>query len=175
MANKRFVFRRFKEVDADILYDEFLKYCEANIQPYFSGPRIGMERNEFLEKVRQASDKQYRPPLITNSEDTLLGVYQITYHRANRYHELMLHLWDGKHLTKSILKEIIDQALHKELPSDSLLVEIPGYAPELKQAADELGLDLTGMIPKYLCHDEGLYSKYYYIITSKKWYSEKII
>lgn len=132
-----------------------------------------MTKSDFLEKIEKFANKQYRPPIVVNADDTPIGFYRITYSRAHRYHELILCLWSDKHLAEPVLKEIIDQALHRERPDDSLLVEIPEYAPELKQAADRLGLDLAGLIPNYLRHDDELYNKYSYVITSSKWYSSK--
>lgn len=71
------------------------------------------------------------------------------------------------------LEEIINQALHKEYPEGSILLDVPGYAPELVQAAEDLGLDPAGTIPNYLCHDDKLYHRYYYVVTSERWYSTK--
>lgn len=155
------------------MFDEFADYCRNDVQPYFSGVGVGMAKSDFLKKIEEFADKQYRPPIIVNtSNDTPIGVYRITYRRANRYHELMLHLWNDEDLAEPILKEIIDQALRKERPDDSLLVEIPGYAQVLKQAADNL-MDLAGVIPNYLRHDEKLFHKYSYVITSSKWHTGK--
>ncbi len=171
MESKPFVFRRYKESDADILYEEYSDYCQANIQPYFSGMRVDIEKKVFMKEIEKFSQKQHRPSIVANVNGVPVGVYHIVYRHANQYYELMLHLWNDKHLIESVLKEIIDQALHRDCPNSSLLVEIPGYAPELKQAADNLGLDLAGMIPNYLRHGENLFYKYTYVITSKKWHS----
>lgn len=173
MDNNQFKFRRYMESDLDIIYEEFMSYCWQNIQPYFSGTGIGMEKYEFEKKIQKLSYMQHRPPIIANAKNVPCGIYQITYHHANRYHELMLHFWEEKDFTKSILEEIINQALHKELPKGSLLLKVPGYAPELIQAAEDLGLDLVGTIPNYLCHDDELHHRYYYVITSEQWYSAK--
>lgn len=170
--NNQFIFRRFKEKDADLLYNEYADFCRDNIQPYFSGVGVGMEKSDFLKEIEAFANKQYRPPIIVNANDIPIGFYRITYRRAHRYHELMLHLWNDKDLAEPILKEIIDRALRKERPDDSLLVEIPGYAQELKQAADNL-MDLAGVIPNYLRHGEELFHKYSYVITSSKWHTGK--
>ena len=173
MHNKQFTFRRFIESDADILFDEFMKYCRTNIQPYFSGVGIGSEKQRFGEEIQKFSHKQHHPPIIANAKGLPIGIYRITYRHSNCYHELFIHLWEEKDLTKAILNEIITQVLHKEHPEGSILIEVPGYAPELKQASVDLGLPLAGTIPNYLCHDDKLYHKYYYVITSSKWHSAK--
>ncbi len=173
MDNTPFTFRRFKEEDADILYEEYADFCWNNIQPYFSGVGVGMTKSDFLKEIEAFANKQYRPPIVVNADDEPIGIYRITYRRAHRYHELMLHLWNDKHLSEPVLKAIIDQALHRERPDDSLLVEIPGYEPELKQAADSLGLDHAGVIPNYLRHGENLFHKYSYVTTSSDWYSDR--
>lgn len=172
MDNNPFAFRRFKEEDADLLYDEYADFCWNNIQPYFSGVGVGMEKSDFLKAIEEFSSKQYRPPIVVNSNNSPIGFYRITYRHAHLYHNLMFFLWSDKHLAEPILKEIIDQALHKERPDDSLLVEIPGFEQELKQAADNL-MDLAGVIPNYLRHGEKLFHKYSYVITSHKWHSSK--
>ena len=173
MDNNPFAFRRFKEGDADILYDEYADFCWNNIQPYFSGVGVVMTKSDFLKGIEAFANKQHRPPIVANVDDKPVGIYRITYRRAHRYHELILHLWNEKNLAEPILKAIIDQALHRERPNDSLLVEIPGYAPELKLAADSLGLDLAGVIPNSLLHGEKLFHKYFYVTTSSKWYSDR--
>ena len=173
MERNLFTFRRFKKEDAELLYNEYVDICWNDIQPYYSGVGVVMAKSDFLEKIEKFANKQYRPPIVVNSNDTPIGFYRITYRRAHRYHELMLCLWSDKHLAEPILKEIINQALHRERPEDSLLVEIPGYAPELKQAAENLGLDLAGEIPNYLRHGEKLFHKYSYVITSSKWHANK--
>lgn len=172
-ANDPFAFRRFKDEDADLLYSEYVDICWNDIQPYYSGVGVVMARSDFLEKIEKFANKQYRPPIIVNSNDTPIGFYRVTYRRTHRYNELMLCLWSDKHLAEPVLKEIIDQALHRERPEDSLLVEIPGYAPELKKAAENLGLDLAGVIPNYLRHGENLFHKYSYVTTSNNWYSDR--
>lgn len=73
------------------------------------------------------------------------------------------------HLTKAVLNNILIQALHIERPNDSVLLEVPGYNFCLKQAAEELGLKLTGTIPNFLCHGPELFDKYIYVITTKEW------
>lgn len=171
MENCHFDFRTCKDSDADILYEAAGNYLSANIQPYLSGTGTGLDRDALLENIRQLSRKQHRPPIIVNAEDTPCGIYRITYHHANRYHELMLHLWDARHLAKPVLRKIIDQALRTERPEDNLLIEIPGYETELKASADDLGLDHSGTIPNYLCHNGGLFHKYIYVVSSKKWHS----
>ena len=171
MENKQFAFNRYKEHYANILFNEYADFCHNNIQPYFSGLGVGIAKSDFLKKIEDFANKQYRPPIIVNtSNDMPIGIYRITYRRANRYHELMLHLRNDKGLTQSILKEIINQALNKDRPEDSLLVELPGYEQELKQAADNL-MDLAGVIPNYLRHSEELFHKYSYVITSSQWHT----
>ncbi len=173
MGNNQFTFSRYKDQYATILFDAFADYCRNDVQPYLSSVGVGMAKPDFLNEIKKFADKQYRPPIIVNtSDDSPVGVYRITYRRANRYHELMLHLWNSQDLAEPILREIINQALHKERPDDSLLVEVPEYAYELKQAADNL-MDLAGVIPNYLCHGEKLFHKYSYVITSSKWHSNK--
>ena len=172
MKNNQFDFRRYKKEDADLLYNEYADFCWNNIQPYYSGVGVVMAKSDYLEKIEAFTDKQYRPPIIVNNHDDPIGFYRIKYHRAHRYYELMLHLWNDKHLAEPILKKIIDQALHKERPEDSLLIEIPGYANELKQAADNL-MELAGVIPNYLRHGEELFHKYSYVISSNQWHSGK--
>lgn len=170
MEHNQFVFSRYKESYATILFDEYADFCWNNIQPYFSGVGVGMAKPDFLKQIEAFANKQYRPPIVANADDEPVGIYRVTYRRAHRYHELMLHLWNDKHLAEPVLKEIIDQALRRERPEDSLLVDIPGYAPEVKLAADSLGLDLAGVIPNYLRHGEKLFHKYSYVTTSSKWY-----
>ena len=172
MGNNQFAFNRYNDQYAAILFDEFAAYCRNDIQPYFSGVGVGMAKSDFLKKIKAFVDKQYRPPIVVNNHDVPIGFYHIKYCRANRYHELMLHLWNDKDLAEPIFKEIIDQALSKERPADSLLVEIPGYAHELKQAADNL-MDLSGVIPNYLRHGDKLFHKYSYVITSSNWHADK--
>ena len=173
MDNKQFTFRRYIESDADAIYQAYANYAWSNIQPYFSGPCVVKEKSEFLEKFQKFAHKHYRPPIIANADNIPCGVYRIDYNRANRYNELSIHLWSDTHLAKAVLKEAIDLALGKEIPNQYVLVEVPGYAPELKQAADDRGLDLVGMIPNYLRHDEELHHKYLYVITFEKWHSAK--
>lgn len=173
MDNNQFTFRRFLESDADLIYEEYAKYSWSNIQPYFSGPCVVQEKKKFLEKFHEFAQKHYRPPIIANADNKPCGIYQIRYHRANRYNEVSLHLWSDKHLTRAVLKEVIDQALSKEIPNQYVLIEVPGYAPELKQAAEGLGLDLVGKIPNYLRHDDELHHKYFYVITFEQWHSGK--
>ena len=43
----------------------------------------------------------------------------------------------------------------------------------IESDADDLGLDLVGMIPHYLRHDEELHHKYLYVITFEKWHAAK--
>lgn len=171
MGQNQFVFRRYMETDADTLYSEYLKFNWANIQPYFSGVGIGMEREAFLAKFQQFSKKQYRPPIVADENDHPCGVYRITYHHANRYHELTLHTWEKRDLVKPVLKQIVDQALHKDIPEGKLLLRVPGYELDLKVAAENLGLELVGTIPNYLCHDDTIHNLYLYVITAEKWYS----
>lgn len=173
MDNKQFTFRRYIESDADAIYEAYAKYAWSNIQPYFSGPCVVREKTEFLDKFQKFSQNHYRPPIVANAENRPCGVYHISYSRANRYNELLIHLWSEPHLAKVVLKEAIDLALGKEIPNQYVLVEVPGYAPELKQAADDLGLDLVGMIPNYLRHDDQLHHKYLYVITYEKWHAAK--
>ena len=168
MEHNRFEFRRYLESDLDILYEEYIHYACSHIQPYLSGGEIGMDKSSFEKKVRQISRKQHHPPIIANAEGIPCGICRIAYHHANRYHELTLHLWNHRHITKNVLREILRRSLH---PEEYLLMEVPGYAPELKQAAEELGMDLAGTIPNYLRRDDRLYHKYTYLITSAKWHS----
>lgn len=171
MENSQFTFRRYKkEEDADLLCSVYADLCWDYIQPYFSGVGVVMAKPDFLRKIEEFANKQYRPPIIVNANDIPVGFYRITYRRAHRYHELTIYLWSDKHLAEPILKKIIDQALHGDRPDDSLLVEIPGYAQELKNAADNL-MDFAGVIPNYLRHGEKLFHKYSYVITSSKWHT----
>lgn len=173
MDNNQFTFRRFIESDADVIYEDYANYSWSNIQPYFSGPCVVEEKKKFLEKFQEFAQNHYRPPIIANVDNKPCGIYQIHYHRANRYNEVSLHLWSDKHLTRAVLKEVIDQALGKEIPNQYVLIEVPGYAPELKQAAEDLGLDLVGKIPYYLRHDDELHHKYFYVIAFEQWHAGK--
>ena len=171
MDNKQFSFRRFIESDAETLYDECMKYSMSNIQPYFSAVGVGMKKDDFLARFQQFSRKQYRPPVIANADDKPCGINRITYSHANRYHELMLYFWAEKALVKPVLERIIDEAFSKSVTESSLLMEVPGYEPELKEAAESLGLELVCRIPNYLCHDDELHHKYIYVTSSEKWHS----
>ena len=170
---KPFAFRRYVESDADPIYEAYAQYTWSNIQPYFNGPCVVKEKAEFLEKFQEFAQKHYRPPIIANADNSPCGVYHIDYNRANRYNELSVYLWRDTHLAKAVLKEVINQAFGKEIPNQYFLIEVPGYAPELKQAADDLGLDLAGTILNYLRHDNKLYHKYLYVISFEKWRTAK--
>jgi len=171
MNNAQFTFRRYIESDADLVYEEYAKYSCSNIQPYFSGPGVIQEKIKFLDEFQKFSQNHYRPPIIANADNRPCGIYEIRYHRANYYNELSLYLWSDKHLTRAVLKEVIDQSLGKNIPNQYVLVEVPGYAPELKQAAEDLGLDLVGKIPNYLRHDDELHHKYFFITSFEQWHS----
>lgn len=166
MNNNQFSFRRYMESDADDIYEAYANYSWANIQPYFSGPCVVQKKAEFLDEFQKFSQNHYRPPIIVNAEDKPCGIYRIRYHHANRYHELSMYLWRDKHLTHAVLKEVIDQALGKKISGQYLLIEVPGYAPELKQAAEALGLDLVGQLPYYLRHDDELHHKYFFVTSA---------
>lgn len=172
MERNQFAFRRFKKEDAELLYSEYADFCWNDIQPYYSGVGVVLTKADFLNKIEEYADKQYRPPIIVNNHDVPIGFYRIKYRRAHRYYELMLHLWNDKDLAEPILKEIINQALNTDRPEDSLLLEISGYAHELKQAADNL-MALAGVIPNYLRHGKELFHKYSYVITSSNWHADK--
>lgn len=172
MNSKQFIFRRYKNEDADILYTQYENYIWSNMQPYFS-IGIGMSKIEFLDSFQKYNNRVYRPPIIASSKDNVpFGIVNVSYKHANHYYEISLHIWDHHQLIKDILQQILDQVLQVER-SDRLLIEIPEYEPELKQAADVLGLNHVGTIPDYLRHDSEQYDKYFYVTTSEKWYSLK--
>lgn len=173
MDNNQFTFRRFIDSDADVIYEEYANWSWTHIQPFLSGACAVQEKSKFMAEFLKFSQKHYYPPIIANAKNEPCGVYQIRYSRANRYNELSLHLWSDKHLTKAVLKEVIDLALGKEIPNQYVLIEAPVYAPELTQAAEDLGLDLVGKIPNYLRHDDELHHKYFYVITFEQWHSRK--
>lgn len=175
MDNKQFTFRRYKDEDADVLYEEYVKYALENIQPYFWGPSVIPERSTFLEGIQDYSKKVYRAPLIADECDRLFGIYHVSFHNANHYHELMIHLWDNFHLMRPVLKQIIEEALHNGQCDHSILLELPGYDVELHQAADELGLKHVGSIPLFLCHGKELHDKHFYVITAREWFHENDI
>ena len=168
MDSNQFSFRRYKDEDADNLYQAYQEYTLENIQPYYS-VGIGMDRVQFLETIQKYSNKMYRPPIIVDDKDVPFGVYHLSYRHANRYYELALYLWDNQHLTKEILRQILDQVLYAEHPETRLLLEIPGYEPDLQQAAEDLAMDYIGTVPKYLCHGTELFDKHIYVVSSKKW------
>lgn len=172
MDSKYFTFRRYKEDDAEVLYQEYVKYALENIQPYFWGPSVVPERRKFLEGIRDYSNKKHRPPLIADESDQLFGVYRISFKNANRYHRLILHLWENKHLTKQVLERIINEALLNKQSDSSILVEVPGFGSELKRACEELGLKCMGTIPQFLCHGKELYDWHFYVTTAFEWFHE---
>lgn len=174
MKSNCFSFRRFKGKDADCLYREYQEYTIENIQPYFSAG-VGMDKSQFLETIQKYSNKVYRPPIIVDGIDVPFGVYHLSYRHANRYYELALYMWDNQHLAKEILRQILDQVLYAEHPKACLLLEIPGYEPDLQQAAEDLAMDYIGTVPKYLCHGTELFDKHIYAVSSEKWNSAKII
>ena len=147
-----------------------MKFCQTNVQPYFSGVGVGTDKQHFLEEIKKFSHKQYQPPIIANAENLPIGIYRVTYKHANFYHELQIHLWGAEIPTKAILAQIINQSLHKEHPEGRILIELPGYAPELIHAAENLGLELAGRIPNYICHNDELHHKYFFVMSSEKWH-----
>lgn len=172
MNSKQFTFRRYKKEDADILYTQYENYIWSNIQPYFSAG-IGMSKTEFLGSFQKYNNRVYRPPIIASGKDDVpFGIVNVSYKHANHYYEISLHIWDHLQLIKDVLQQILDQVLHAER-SDHLLIEIPEYETELKNAAVVLGLHHVGTIPDYLSHDNKLYDKHFYVITSEKWHSLK--
>lgn len=173
MDKETFHFRRYMESDGDILYEAYTQYCRARIQPYFSGVGVGAERQRFLEEIQKLSRRKHCRPIIADSQNRPIGIYRTTFRRANGYHELMIHLWEGQELAVPILRRIVDEALHRERPEDSFLLEAAGCDPYLTEAAQTLGLKCCGMIPNYLCCDEGLCHRYFYVVTSGQWYSRQ--
>ena len=134
MDNKQFTFRRRIESDFEILYKAYEEYTWSNIQPYFSGPCVVLDKAEFLEQFQKIPQDHRRPSVIVNADDTPCGVYRTTYQHANRYSEISIYMWRDTHLAKAVLKEVIDQTLGIGIPNHRVLVEIPGYAPGLSPA-----------------------------------------
>lgn len=67
MDNKQFTFRRYKYEDADVLYEEYVKYALENIQPYFWGPSVVPERSKFLEGIQAYCNKASRLIVIRHT------------------------------------------------------------------------------------------------------------
>lgn len=77
MERNQFAFRRFKKEDAELLYNEYADFCWNDIQPYYSGVGVVMAKADFLNKIEEYADKQYRPPIIVNNHDVPIGFYRI--------------------------------------------------------------------------------------------------
>lgn len=167
MNKTEYVFRRYKDDDLDTIYKAYEDYIIDDVQPYYN-VGCGMIKSEFEESIQKHSRRSNYPPIVADKDDRAIGVVNVSYKRANKYHTLEVYMWEKKHLTKPVLRVMVEKLMNKGTFA-YLLLEVPGYDLELKKAADELGLQNTGTIPMFLRHGEELHDKYFYVTNSEFW------